>query len=101
MLRSSEVLSMLAGSLYDAAADPTFGTFLEQLAHDTRATSTALVMHDFDHALAQFQARGSSTPKQTVCYQEYYHAVDVWAQKGLAKPAGYVSPMSRSACFRK
>jgi DNA-binding CsgD family transcriptional regulator len=99
MLPSSEVLSRLVGSVYDAAADPTFWSpFLEQLAYDTRATSAALVMHDFDHAVCTVSSSWELNPEADRLYQEYYHVVDVWAQRALPKPAGYVCS-SESLCL--
>jgi DNA-binding CsgD family transcriptional regulator len=99
MLPGNEALSKLLSSLYDAATDPTlWNPFLKQLAHDTRATSAALVMHDFDHALCTVSSSWELNPEADCLYQEYYHAVDVWAQRGLAKPAGYVCS-SESLCL--
>jgi DNA-binding CsgD family transcriptional regulator len=98
MHSGNENISRLLGSLYDAAADPTlWNPFLEELARSTRATSAALVMHDFDHALCTVSSSWELNPESNRLYQEHYHALDVWAQRASAKPSGYVCN-SESLC---
>jgi len=98
MLPSSEVLSRLVGSLYDAASDPSlWSPFLGQLAADGRATSAVLVMHDFDHASCTVANSWELNPELTQLYEQHYHALDVWRQRGLDKPSGQVYD-SQSIC---
>jgi DNA-binding CsgD family transcriptional regulator len=98
MPATSETLSRLLGSLYEAAAEPTqWALFLEQLARSTRASSAALVMHDFDHALCIVSSSWGLDPEADRLYQEHYHELDVWAQAANTKPRGYVCN-SESIC---
>jgi DNA-binding CsgD family transcriptional regulator/PAS domain-containing protein len=85
-------------ALYDAAADPAlWECFLRRLAQTTQARSAALVMHDFrqdSHALSR---SWQIDPEELRLYQEYYGTVDIWTQRGQAKPAGHVCT-SQSLC---
>jgi DNA-binding CsgD family transcriptional regulator len=95
---TSETLPGLLGSLYEAAADPArWDPFLEQLALSARATSAALVMHDFDHALCTVSSSWELNPESNRLYQEHYHALDVWAQAAPKRASGYVCN-SESLC---
>jgi DNA-binding CsgD family transcriptional regulator len=91
MLPSGEALSKLIGQLYDAAADPLkWDTFLENLAQNVRATSAGLVMLDVGRDLFTLSRTWEVDPEATRLYQEHYGPLDIWAKRGLAKPAGYV-----------
>jgi len=91
-------LSNLLGGLYDAAADPTlWNPFLEQLALKTRSTSAALLVHDFEHARYSLSSSWQVRPESQRLYQEHYHALDIWAQRGLPLPAGWICS-SQSLC---
>ena len=93
MLPPAEQLSGLLGALYDAAANPEiWDKFLQQLAHHTRATSAGLVMIDGGRHLFTISSSWEVAPEATRLYQEYYGALDIWAQRGLTMPAGYVCP---------
>lgn len=93
MLPPAEQLSDLIGTLYDAAANPElWDKFLQQLAHRTRATSAGLVMIDASQNLFTISSSWEVEPEATRLYQDYYGALDIWAQRGLTKPAGYVCP---------
>jgi len=95
---SNEAISKLLGSLYDAAVDPNqWDPFLQQLAENTRATSAALVMHDFEQSLYTISRSWHVDPESARLYENHYHSLDVWAQKGLSKPTGYVCG-SESLC---
>lgn len=98
MLDTSETLPRLLGSLYEAIADSAeWAAFLEQLAGRTRATSAALVMHDFDRALCSVSSSWELNPESNRLYQEHYHALDVWAQVAPRRVSGYVCN-SESLC---
>jgi DNA-binding CsgD family transcriptional regulator len=91
MLPGEQELSTLLGTLYDAAADPTLWTpFLQQLAHSTRATSAALVMHNLDHVSSTISCSWQIDPESIRLYQEHYYALDIWVPRALAKPVGHV-----------
>jgi DNA-binding CsgD family transcriptional regulator len=91
MLPGNETISKLLGSLYDAAADPTlWNPFLEHLARDTGARSAGLVMLDLGQEVFTISRSWEVDPEATRLYQEHYGPLDVWAQRGLSKPAGYV-----------
>ena len=91
MLPGNETISKLLGSLYDAAANPTlWNPFLEQLAHNTGARSAGLVMLDLGQELFTISRSWEVDPEATRLYQEHYGPLDVWARRGLSKPAGYV-----------
>jgi len=98
MLPNQQQLSNLLGILYDAATDPSlWDPFIEQLALRTGATSAGLLIHDFEHAKYSLATSWRTSPESLRLYQQHYHALDVWAQKGLAHPAGYVCT-SQSLC---
>jgi DNA-binding CsgD family transcriptional regulator len=98
MLPGSEALSQLLGALYDAVAEPAqWDSFLEKLGLQTRATSAGLLIHDFGHAKYSLSSSWRISPESLRLYQEHYYALDVWAQKGLAKPVGYICS-SQSLC---
>lgn len=91
MLPSGEAVSKLLGSLCEAAADPRLWTaFLEQLAQNTGATSAGLVMVDGGQDKFTLSCSWEVDPEATRLYQEHYGSMDIWAHRGLAKPAGYV-----------
>lgn len=91
MLPSKQDLSKLLCSLYDAAADPTmWNPFLEQLALRTRATSAALLIHDFQHAQYSLSSSWQVNPESVRLYQEHYYSLDVWAQRGSAIKPGAI-----------
>jgi DNA-binding CsgD family transcriptional regulator len=87
----TETLSRLLGCLYDAASDPSlWDLFLQKLAQSTGATSAGLVMLDVGQGAYTISGSWEVDPEAARLYQERYSAVDVWAQRGLSKPAGYV-----------
>jgi DNA-binding CsgD family transcriptional regulator len=91
MLAGNETLSKLLGSLYDAAADPAlWDLFLQQLTQSTGARSAGLVMLDVGQDVFTISRSWEVDPEATRLYQEHYGSIDVWAQRGLSKPAGYV-----------
>jgi DNA-binding CsgD family transcriptional regulator len=91
MMPGDETLSKLLGSLYGAAADPAlWDLFLQQLAESTGARSAGLVMLDVGQNVFTISRSWEVDPEATRLYQEHYCSVDVWAQRGLSKPAGYV-----------
>lgn len=98
MFVSHDVFSKLVGSLYDAADDPALWTqFLGDLSGHVQATSAALLIHDFKHATYSLSSSWQMSPESLTLYTEHYHALDVWAKKGLSKPSGYVCN-SQSLC---
>jgi DNA-binding CsgD family transcriptional regulator/PAS domain-containing protein len=87
----AKILSKIVGSLYEAAADPKlWDPFLQQLAHITGATSAGLVMLDVGQDVRTISRSWEVDPEATRLYQERYGAIDVWARRGLSKPAGFV-----------
>lgn len=97
MLSSPQELSEVLGILYDAAADPSlWGPFIERLARRTGATSAALVMHDFARAFCSVASSWELNPELNRLYEEHYHTLDVWAQRGSAHPEFVCH--SRSIC---
>jgi DNA-binding CsgD family transcriptional regulator len=91
MLPSQQALSDLLGTLYDAAADPNLWTpFLEQLAQSTKARSALLLMHNSSQGVYTVSRSWAVDPLATRLYQEHFSSRDVWAHRGLAKPAGVV-----------
>jgi DNA-binding CsgD family transcriptional regulator len=91
MLPSGEALSELIGQLYDAVHDPlVWDAFLQNLAQNTLATSAGLVMVNVGQDLFTLSRSWEVDPDATRLYQEHYGSIDIWAQRGLAKPAGYV-----------
>jgi DNA-binding CsgD family transcriptional regulator len=98
MLPSSEALSGLLSSLYEASSNPAmWHPFLQQLGEKTRATSGALLIHDFEGAKYSLSSSWQVHPELVRLYQGHYHTLDIWAQKGLAKPSGHVCG-SQSLC---
>jgi len=99
MLPSTDELSRLLGTLYDAATDPQlWGEFLGQLGKNVGADSAALVMHQVGHDVHTVLRSWNLDPRGAMLYQEYYGSVDLWAQRGHASfPAGYVCT-SESLC---
>jgi DNA-binding CsgD family transcriptional regulator/PAS domain-containing protein len=101
MLPSKQELSQLLGSLYDAAADADLWTpFLQELAQSTRARSALLLMHDANQGVYTISRSWAVDPLAARLYQEHYSSLDVWAQRGLAKPAGVVCK-SEELCSRE
>src|SRR5262245_20921260 len=91
MLPSNRELSNLLGSLYDAAADPVLWTpFVKQVAQTSRATSGAIVMHDFAKPRCTVSSSWELDSGLQGLYEAHYHGVDIWAQRGLAQPAGTI-----------
>jgi|HubBroStandDraft_6_1064221.scaffolds.fasta_scaffold35518_2 DNA-binding CsgD family transcriptional regulator len=91
MPATSETLSRLLGSLYDAAADPAlWDPFLTQLAQSTGARSAGLVMLGVGQNVFRIAASWELDPEANRLYEEHYCSMDVWAQRGLSKPPGYV-----------
>jgi hypothetical protein len=91
--RSGELLEWadILGGLYDAAADPSqWDRFLQQLAHSTGATSAALVMRDAGRDVCTLSHSWELDSEFLRLYQEHNDSVDIWGQRGLSKPAGYV-----------
>jgi DNA-binding CsgD family transcriptional regulator len=98
MLPSSETLSKLLGIAYDAAADPTlWGSFLEELAIGTRATSAGLLMHDYGNSNYTLSSSWRVDPESLRLYGEHYYALDVWARGALERRPGDVCT-SQSLC---
>lgn len=99
MLPTRQELSNLLGILYDAAADPSlWNPFIEQLACRTGATSGALLILDFEHSDFSLSTSWRMSADSIRLYQEHYHSLDIWAQRGLANPVGYVCT-SQSLCL--
>jgi DNA-binding CsgD family transcriptional regulator/PAS domain-containing protein len=91
MLPSQQELSHLLGALYDAAADPNLWTpFLQELSRSTEARSALLLMHNASQGIYTISRSWAVDPVATRLYQEHFSSLDVWAQRGLAKPAGVV-----------
>lgn len=105
MLPSSEALSQLLGTLYDAASDPAlWGQFLRLLGEKTGATSAALVMYDAAHQSYALSSHWRFDPEAVRLYGEHYGSLDIWAQRALSKRASLVctsetlSPSSELIC---
>jgi DNA-binding CsgD family transcriptional regulator len=82
MLPDPDVISKLLGNLYEAAIDPTlWDPFLRQLAHHSRASSAALVMHDNPSGVHTVARNWEVDPEGTRLYQEHYGALDIWAKR--------------------
>jgi DNA-binding CsgD family transcriptional regulator/PAS domain-containing protein len=91
MLPSSEVLSELLDGLYAAAADPAlWDSFLQELAHNTRASSAALLMYDASQEVYALSSSFKLDPEGARLYQQYYGSMDIWAQRGLTRSTGFV-----------
>jgi DNA-binding CsgD family transcriptional regulator len=100
MPMDAETLSKIVGSLYEAAADPEpWDPFLQQLGLITGATSAGLVMLDVGQDVRTISRSWEVDPEATRLYQERYGAIDLWAQRGLSKPAGFVCN-SEALCSR-
>lgn len=96
MLPSTQHLSQLLGSLYDAAASPElWSSFLEQLGKATRASSAGLLVRDADLATVSHSWR--MDPELSRLHQDYYYSRDVWWLRGASLPAGSVRT-SQSLC---
>jgi len=88
MLPSTDVLSGLLGTLYDAAGDGSrWEPFLQQLGLSLRADSAALVMHQVGEEKYVVSRSWQLNPDGARLYQKYYGSVDVWAQRGRARLA--------------
>jgi DNA-binding CsgD family transcriptional regulator len=91
MLPSPQKLSDLLGLLYDAASDPVlWSPFLEQVAKASKATSAAMVVHDFQRPLCTVSTGWELDPELQNLYEAHYHSLDVWAERGLNQPAGSI-----------
>lgn len=91
MLPSSEVLSKLLSALYDAAADPDlWAPFLQQLAHHTGATSAGLIMIDKEQDAFTVSRSWNVDPEAKRQYKDYYGSIDIWTQRAIRRPAGFV-----------
>jgi len=91
MLPSGQALSELLGALYDAASNPaSWEEFLRLLARETGATSAGFLIYDAEQHSYKLSARWQVDPEAAKAYEQYYGALDVWAQRGLTKPAGFV-----------
>lgn len=100
MLPSKQELSQILANLYDAAADPNLWTpFLENLAHSTGAHSALLLMHNSGQDVYTISRSWGVDPLAARTYEDYYYSVDVWAQRGLSRPAGTVCD-SEELCTR-
>ena len=88
MLPSTQVLTKLIGSVYDAATEPTlWKPFLEQLAKTSEADSAALVMHHFGRDVHTVSASWNLEPEGERLYQQHYGSIDVWAMRARSKRA--------------
>jgi hypothetical protein len=91
MLPSRQELSKLIGILYEAAADSAqWSSFLGHLGLLSRATSAGLLIHDFQGSKYSLTSSWRVSGEALRLYQQHYYTLDVWAQKGLTKPTGYV-----------
>ena len=101
MLPNQQALSNLLGSLYDAAADPNlWSRFLEQLAQSTQARSALLLMHNVGQDMYTISSSWAVDPLAARLYHEHFSSIDVWAHRGLSKPAGLVCN-SEHLCSRE
>ncbi|HTZ46054.1 MAG TPA: LuxR C-terminal-related transcriptional regulator [Verrucomicrobiae bacterium] len=101
MLPNAEVLSGLLGSLYSAAADANLWTpFLAQVAQSTNARSALLLMHNASQGGYTISSSWGVDPLSARLYHEHYSSMDVWATRGLCKPAGVVCN-SEELCSRE
>lgn len=98
MLPSPQELSNLLGLLYDAASDPVlWAPFLEQVAKASKATSAAMVVHDFQQPLCTVSTGWELDSELQKLYEAHYHNLDVWAERGLTQPAGSIV-LSQGIC---
>lgn len=85
MLPSPQKVSQVLGLLYDAAGDPSlWQPFTAQLARSTEATSSALVIHDFNHASCTVETSWRLDPESDRLYQQHYHTLDPWAAQHVS-----------------
>lgn len=88
----------ISSTLYEAAADQSlWEPFIEQLGQKTGATSGALLILDYEHEKYSLSTSWRMTSDSVRLYQEHYHSLDIWAQRGLVNPTGYVLT-SQSIC---
>ncbi|MGH9512515.1 MAG: helix-turn-helix transcriptional regulator [Terriglobales bacterium] len=100
MLPGQDELSSLLGNLYDAASDASlWDSFLEQIVHASGARCSVLVMHNPDQTKYSISGSWGVDPEASAAYLKYYGSVDLWAQRGFSKPAGY-SCTSDELCSR-
>jgi DNA-binding CsgD family transcriptional regulator len=91
MLPGSEVLSKLLTGLYDAAADPNlWDAFLQQLAPRVGAMSAGLIMVDVDQDAFSVSKSWNVDPEAKRQYKEHYGSIDVWTQRAILRPTGFV-----------
>lgn len=91
MLNGNQAVTELIDGVYEAVADHSrWDSFLRQLGESTGATSAVLLMLDIEHHLSAISRSWQVDPEATRLYLEHYSAIDVWAQRGVSKPAGYV-----------
>jgi DNA-binding CsgD family transcriptional regulator len=87
----AQTQSELIAALYDAALDTELWVeFLQKTARAIDARSAALVMHDTEGNTHAVQRSWGLDPEADRLYQRYYGLLDVWAQRGISKPCGYV-----------
>ena len=85
MLPSTDALSNLLGTLYDAASDASlWPAFLQRLAGITHSDSAALLLHDVTHDRHAVAVHSGADPEMLRLYGEYYGQRDVWVMKALA-----------------
>lgn len=98
MRPDTQEMSTLLGSLYEAAANPNQWTpFLRRLAQATGAHSAGLVLRDEDRNIHTVSHSWEMDPDLCRSYEQYYHSVDVWAQRGRPFATGTVLA-SESLC---
>jgi DNA-binding CsgD family transcriptional regulator/PAS domain-containing protein len=91
MLPGGEVLSKLLTGLYDAATDPNlWDAFLQQLAPRVGATSAGLIMVDVDQDAFTVSKSWNVDPEAKRQYNERYGSIDIWTQRAILRPAGFV-----------
>jgi DNA-binding CsgD family transcriptional regulator len=87
----ADTVSNLLGSLYDGASDPhIWDFFLQQLAQSTGATSAGLVLRDAGRDVHTISHSWGLDAEFRRLYQERYHSLDIWGERGLSRPPGYV-----------
>jgi DNA-binding CsgD family transcriptional regulator len=91
MLPSSETLSTLLCSLYDAASDASrWEPFLQQLTKTSHAHAAALVMHQVGPEVHTVTTSWDLDPEGPPLYQHHYGTVDIWAMQALRRPTPQV-----------
>jgi DNA-binding CsgD family transcriptional regulator len=91
VLPSTQVLTKLIGSGYDAAAEPTlWKPFLEQLAKTSRADASGLVMHDDRRETHDIASSWNVDPEMLRLYRQHYGPLDIWTTRGKSNPVGWV-----------